>query len=288
MAEGSFRAPLDLTDVLSDYTEWFGEIEGYVSAKKAALPSISSIDLTPKVSYVPGLARTCSSCTDLDVSPRIIWDVNGYYRDFGVDPRATRKELREAYHRIGAEHSAYLTYVFKQLIDPDVRRAYDCMPLGEVYVDEYVSNALKDRARAEALRRNGGRPMEQGDIKSRTEEVMAEMGYDLVDEGSVGPHPYSDHMVGDWGWGYYLDDVICHDEAALAKWQQMLVSVLSSRGDTKRFAVGFTRQDDTRPKSFTRTEADGIMVFYLGALTEPTAILADALTNITTITTTTT
>ena len=62
-----------------------------------------------------------STCTDLALRPEVCWDTNRYYRTLGVHWKATKKELMKAYQALGTMPSAYATYAFKQLLDPEVR-----------------------------------------------------------------------------------------------------------------------------------------------------------------------
>src|SRR5438067_12657373 len=81
-----------------------------------------------------------STQTCLERAWDLIWDVNGYYRALGVQwPfKDGRKDLRVAYHERGGPDDEYLTYVFKQLLQPKVRSDYDKSPLGSRFRDKYV------------------------------------------------------------------------------------------------------------------------------------------------------
>lgn len=267
-----FRPDLDLTEIVSDYAEW---LDG-TKAIESAIPSsdtsfIPETVVRQRVRLIHNGPITCSSSTALDIPNRIVWDVNGWYAMLGADTHADRSGLREAYVTNRCWESDYATYVLQQLLDPEVRREYDAMPLGSQYMaDEFVQRSLKAMIREKAARL-----AHDTNTAPDVEAVADEMGYKVVDtppefHGAVGPSDYVDL----WSWSYFLDDVVCHDYDRLAKWQSMLVSALSEVGATLQFAVGFASQKNDEPQGFTRIEQTSIMVAYLGALTEPSPALA--------------
>lgn len=77
-----------------------------------------------------------STCTTL-VSPPI-FDVNGYYAALGVSPRATKRQLRDAYLRLNGQASARLTHILHQLLDPQIRAEYDRRSFGRPIADDYA------------------------------------------------------------------------------------------------------------------------------------------------------
>lgn len=62
------------------------------------------------------------------------WDLYGYYRDLGVPPSATRREVWQAYDRAGGNRGGrdpwltWLTEVLEVLLDPGLRYRYDMLP----------------------------------------------------------------------------------------------------------------------------------------------------------------
>jgi hypothetical protein len=94
----------------------------------------------------------CSSSLDLERWPSIVWDVNGYYWSLGVSFRATRRQLASAYRARGGEDDPYLTYVFSQLLNPDVRRRYDACSLGGLFWDRYIDAKIRARAHRLAVK----------------------------------------------------------------------------------------------------------------------------------------
>lgn len=200
----------------------------------------------------------CSSCRALSVLPDIIWDVNGYYRELGVNPRATRRDLRVAYQSRDGQSSPRLTFIMRQLLDPEIRFAYDCTPLGEVFVDDYVADMLNRKIKDEMSRRmadlaKAGVDLTGVDPDSMERDVAAEMGFDVVDEDDPDTPP---EVIDDgpgsgqddpdspakfefsyylWGTRFWGDRPL----GRLAEWQRCLVDALAREGVSIRFAVGF-------------------------------------------------
>lgn len=235
----------------------------------------------------------CSSCTQLSVVPLIIWDVNGYYRELGVDPRATRRQLREAYQAKDGQSSPRLTYILKQLIDPAIRYAYDCTPLGEVFIDRYVNEMVNRRIvdrvseRMQNLRDAGVdlRSIDEDDLKAALEaDVVAEMGLGVEDEpdgdtpdetvdGAL-PEGQDDASPAKFEYSYYLwrarpRQDLCPTDL-MVQWQRFLVSALAREGVTLRFAVGLHGD----PHRWVQAEVGYRTVFFLNFQEEPTEALA--------------
>jgi hypothetical protein len=183
---------------------------------------------------------TASSCMDLALCPEWCWDVCGYYSTLGVPWTAGRRELRVAYQARGGPDDEELTYILHQLLDPQVRRAYDLTPpgalfLGDRKVQEQVKRAAA-RMAAEAAAR--GAPCSPDDI-------LAEQGFTLVKEqpalGAPG-RPW-DARAGqpDWerSWSWYLARGGREQQSwRLKHWQQLLIRELHDKRAVIRFAVG--------------------------------------------------
>lgn len=227
-----FRPELDLTAILPSYYKNQRQIEepeglhdedseGY----KYALPVITGASITEVWS------------TGSQVAKRIIlkWDVNGYYKALGVHPDATRRELMQAYIAVNGQDSPWLTYCFKQLLNPEVRAAYDATPLGEPFLDEYTQAQIKQDAAREAMSRTKtGKAM-------TAEEVMDEWGYVYEpDEPLEMIHHTTStqdfhYMFYAWKTSEYVPD-----QGRLADWQSILVSEAAKMGIIKEVAIGVT------------------------------------------------
>ena len=79
----------------------------------------------------------------LEAFPAIIWDVNGYYRDFGIGKKATRKEIKARYQELQGDSSVRLTMIASVLLNATERLRYDTTPLGEHYFDAEVEEAIR-------------------------------------------------------------------------------------------------------------------------------------------------
>lgn len=276
-----FRPDLDLSDFIEDYEPWFDGTKQIEQVPSTA-PSIPQTPISKTTRVVHNGALLASSCTALDIPNRIVWDVNGWYAMLGADTHADRKALREAYIANQCWRSDYATYVFQQLLDPEVRAAYDAMPLGRQFMaDKFVQAAIHQAAHTEAAKR--ARATGVGVTRDAYAQVLDEMGYLMPDEDEPDPdapelvrhtstHVFDDE---DWRWSYYLNEVDCHDVVRLRDWQSMLITALSEVGETVHFAVGFTAQKNSESKGFTKIEGTATMVAYLGALTQPSPALAE-------------
>ena len=179
---------------------------------------------------------TCSTSLTLALTPDWIADVNGYYRDLGVSPRASKGDIARAYFERGRD-DAHLTFVVKQLLNPEVRRAYDLTPMGHVFLDEEVAARLRD----EIIRRSPRTPLvsEGGDmlVPSPRERILSDLP-GVVDKTSYssndGPRTTSDA----WGYSYFVWDAHRVDEEVLRRWQEDLTVSLGSAGHRMEIAVG--------------------------------------------------
>lgn len=188
-----------------------------------------------------------STCLALLSSPVVCWDVNGYYRDLGVHWKATRKQLRDAYVARGGPNSERLTYVFKQLLDVAVRREYDRTPLGEVFLDAYVSERVRRQACLRAAAKRA-----RGEVADEEQE-LSDLGYVIEDEEPEGARDEPSQVVDDrdeevqsppgrtqpWRYSHYLWRSAETDTDRLREWQGLLVGALGRRGENIRIAVGY-------------------------------------------------
>jgi hypothetical protein len=233
---------------------------------RRALSSAEPEDLSP--ARRGGRAETVSSDTRLEPYPSSwCWDVCGYYRILGVRWRATRLELRHAYQELDGHRSRLRTYAMKQLMDPDLRREYDALPLGTVWLkDRYVQEFIKKRAADEARARGAGRRRGWGSWADPTpEDILGEWGFGLdretePDDGDLHPPPrrpalsQSGLSLGAswWSqWSYYVigsPPVI--RVSLLERWQALLLRELGRHGIRISFAVGAAE----------KTSKDGFLV----------------------------
>lgn len=204
-----------------------------------------------------------STCTDLAVINPPVWDVNRYYRSLGIEApyRPTKKELRIAYQTVDGQSDERLTYYFKQLLDPDVRRAYDRMPLGSRYQDKYVIE--------EAVRKLSEKASE---VSEATGKIVT--ATDLIDEyereNPTKPKEITSKYV-NWEWSFYLCNSRKYDVTDLAEWQHLLVNAFAERGIRWKISVGYIG-NTKRP--FVVRSHEGRVVFFLNENETPTPELA--------------
>lgn len=188
--------------------------------------------------YVVGHGPTdASTSLDLAIPLRQVWDANGYYRDLGISPDATRREIREAYQRLNGQESPRLTYIVKQLLDPEVRARYDATPLGSVFLDYEVETMLRlARVQQTAMLRAQGRAEEAEEIEALD---FGESLDTLIRRDKDEP-AQPDQTV--WSWSYYLKGTQppLMGRERLRRWQELLVSALGRTGLRLRLAVGFS------------------------------------------------
>lgn len=252
-----------------------------------------SIRVTPPVSDNPLLVGDgppeCSSSTALSVLPGYIFDVNGYYRDLGVATHATRKQLRLAYQAKNGQSSVRLTYVLSQLLNPEVRREYDLMPLGSVFMDEYVLDALNRKLKDEMSRRMAhlhdvGVNMDEVDTTAVERDILADLGYQVADESLPDtpdevvddtPDPVQDEPdPAKFEYAFYAWRTHPRLDAPeqMREWQHQLVRALSNEGVALRFAVGV----HGIPHPWVQATVGYRTVFFIGKDEDPTPELAAA------------
>lgn len=266
------RPALDLSDITRQY-DLFGPA---VREEPPVLPG----DTEPALCFSKAPVRlgqgpdVWSTGTALVPAVRVCPDVNGYYRELGVHWRATRRELREAYAARDGQSSARLTYVFKQLLNAEVRDQYDHTPAGEIFLDDYTADDLKRRAHEEAGRRASlGQSV-------KPEEVMDEWGYTVLDDTEVDRvspvvKDQRQQRRDPWGYSYYAWKTASylHSEADLRQWQVLLSTAASLRGAAPRLAIGITALSD---QSFMLGDVNGKPVVFFSETASPDLSVAEA------------
>jgi len=203
---------------------------------------------------VPAGPFEFATTQSLELWPTIVWDVNLYYSDLGVHPRAKRSELREAYQRKEGWRSERLTYVLHQLLDPHIRAAYDSCRAGDTFFDEYVARWFHDELINDSIK-NEGRLLTLDERIAKGEEEL-DMGqylnkpYDLLGammaekDGPREEEP-DDELRVSWKWGYYDWGALWHDIDLLRTWQAALLTVRVAK--PQRLCVGLLTSADPFP-----------------------------------------
>lgn len=272
-----FRPELDLTNILALHERVLPSREEAEAMRKVQEPD-DSLRYDHPVRLGWGPARWSTSMALVPVE-RVCHDVNGYYRELGVDWRASRKELREAYMALDGQSSARLTYVFKQLLDPLIREAYDKSPKGEVFLDDYTEDDLKRRAHEEAAKRSN-----LGQTVS-ADEVLDDWGYMALDpeEGVDSVRavrkdlPQRKAAGRDWKYSYYAwrtEDFV-QNEVRLQEWQELLSKAAAQVGSSAEVAIGVTSMVRLSDQWFIIEPVDDKPVVFFFTDVEPTTEIAE-------------
>jgi hypothetical protein len=266
------RPPLDLGDIMAQY-----DLFSPVRPEPPVLPGEDRQDalcFTVPTRLGKGPLKW-STCTALVPVVRVCHDVNGYYRDLGVEWTATRRELGQAYMDLGGPESIRLTYVIKQLLNPRVREAYDRTAAGEVFLDDYTDpeKKLKRQAREESARR-----LMRGESSS-AQEVLDEWGYMLLDEEGldnvsplVNDRPQPEQP---WGYSYYAwktGSYLPHGGIFLRKWQELLSAAASRHGAHPEMILGTTSLSD---QPFMMEDVNDSTVVFFSEDCAPSEQIAD-------------
>lgn len=267
-----FRPHLDLSQILDLHKESMPSREEAEELRKPRVPD-EGLKYESPVRLGWGPARWSTSTALVPVE-RVCHDVNGYYRELGVDWRASRKELKEAYMALDGQGSARLTYVFKQLLDPLTREAYDKSPKGSPFLDDYTEDDLKRRAHEEAGRRSA---MGQ---KASSQDVLGEWGYVVLDDeepldtvrgmGQDLPQHKAKRRE-PWGYSYYAwqTERFVQDESRLRAWQELLSSADKPSGSCPEIAIGLTSSTRMSDLPFMIEMVGNVPVVFFSTEQEP-------------------
>lgn len=269
-----FRPALDLTSIMEQHQNVLPSREEQEAMRQDQTPD-DQLRYQQPIRLGWGPARWSTSMTLVPVQV-VCHDVNGYYRELGVDWRASKKELKEAYVALDGPNDARLTYVFKQLLDPITREAYDRSPQGELFLDDYTEDDLKRRAHEEAARRSTdlGKPVSRDD-------VLDDWGYMVLDPEADGVDSVKP-MVNDrprraartaWGYSYWVWQTkdFVQNESRLRQWQELLAVAAAQYGESPMISIGVTSMSD---QPFMLEDVAGETVVFFSTETEPTADIA--------------
>lgn len=225
------------------------------------------MDAAVRLPWPTGYPLEFSTCTALVPYPEIIWDANGYYRSLGISPGATRREIMEAYVRLGGPGSPRLTHIVSQLLDRDVRMRYDATPIGHLFIDYEVETLMRQAvidSVTDAIREGRG---------EATDEPMVVSVKTVLDPDSAGVQ--DDRKRSSAGvrspWGHYRWQARYTGDYRMAEWRGLLAAVLYERGEIARIAVG-TMGCVELPWSVEK-DGDRLIVF-LNESEQPTEALA--------------
>jgi hypothetical protein len=263
------RSPLDLFGILPQY-----KLFAPATPERSMVPDDQDSGLCFQVPVRRGMGPDLwSTSTALVPVQRICHDVNGYYRELGVNWRATRRELAVAYMARNGMASSRLTYIFKQLLNPKVREAYDRTGPGGEFLDDYTQTDLKRRASDEAVRRST-----LGQTAS-ADDIMDEWGYVTVPEDgidSVSPmgKDRGQRRNGPWNYSYYAwkTSGYLQNEERLQQWQELLSMAAARQRVAPVLAIGLTAMSD-RP--FMLEDINGKPVVFFPEESQPDLSVAE-------------
>jgi hypothetical protein len=181
--------------------------------------------------------------------PSIVYDTNLFYRDMGVHFRATRATIRRAYQDLGGEANVRLTMIAGVLLNPERRLAYDRVPLGRLFFDDEIEEALRIAAATQA-----------GEIRAQGDEVDSQALNDAIEAMREAPDYMEEPAYAPrYPWSYYLYRMPIPTERTpdeterLDLWRAALISALWQIFPLDRpptLAVGYFRsepgEDDIR------------------------------------------
>lgn len=208
-------------------------------------------------------------------APAPVVDANGYYAALGVPVTATRRELFEAYRDMESP-DAWATYAFKQLRDREVRAAYDAVPEGGTFLDDYTRDEVNRRVNLAVARFRAA-----GHLSVTVSDIFSSLGIggsssirsfsgdflDTADPQGFDGRRSSPSQTGRpgadrWRYSYYRMGTACDDVARLASWQGSIAVALAGCESVPSFSVGFHAATSD---PFLVERVGGIPVFLLHA-----------------------
>lgn len=178
---------------------------------------------------------TFSTSVELANRLRWSWDTNGYYRELGVRFDATKQQIKWAYRKKHGWQSPRLTYIMKQLLDPQIRALYDATPLGQVFRDAYVEEAIRRATVEQAARLRAEGRMQEADAV--VQQYEGDSPFDEFDSDEEDEQTYGGTQK--WPWAFYLWRSECLEMERLKVWQEALISAFAERKEVRDIAVGF-------------------------------------------------
>lgn len=226
--------------------------------------------LKPRLAFA-GQSITFSSEHRLLPYAPICWDVNGYYRDLGCEPGASRGDLMKAYLALGNEPSARATFCLKQLLDPEIRRRYDACQIGEVFFDDYLKEVVMKRIRDEAMAKLKASEEDVDDLEMPDFSDALNQALQVLDSDEEG-----DQDVPHIAWGYFLWDSFCTEQSKLSRWRSMIADALWRRGVVRHVAVGYR---GAGAPDVSVEQVGGVTVAFISDTLEPTLRAAEIAAN---------
>lgn len=188
--------------------------------------------------------------SSLALVPRVIWDVNGYYRLLGVPTDATRKQIMQRYMEINGSDDARITYAAKVLLGKR-RDFYDSLALGTLYADPWVIASAQSRAASRDAQTVGIGDEYDDDGVSEMDRLSKMEGKAVViDEQSdtLDEHSSDNRLLGRFGtspWRRYRWRTSKNSrDSKLDDWRHAVALALWRRGIVMDFGVGIVGWTD--------------------------------------------
>lgn len=202
--------------------------------------------------------------------PPVVWDVRRYYLDLGVTPRATKKEIREAYQALDGQSSPRLTFVVKQLLNDEIRAAYDAVKLGDEFMDdEVIAWVEAQMADHTAKLRASGQEFktERIDLSHLRHKAMKPGAKQPLDTDGLSDQAHT------YAWRWYRWMTASNDTAKLREWHELLLRAFAERGLETRIAVGLKGGLDA---TYEVAEVGHHLVAFVGTSARPNPAMANA------------
>ena len=254
------RPDLDLSDILRQYEDVLPPPETVEAMRRAEdHGDVLCYERPARLGWGPDRWSTSTALVPVE---RVCHDVNGYYRELGVDWRATKAELKEAYVALDGPNNARLTY--------------DRCRKGEVFLDDYTEEDLKARAARESSERSVrlGTPVSSDD-------VLEEWGYVTLDEEEVDNvratrQDQRRRRAAEWNYSYYAWKTrsFVQNEARLQEWQELLSAEAARRGTSPEMGIGVTSDPTVSDQAFMMDYVHEKPVLFFSTECEPTAEIA--------------
>jgi hypothetical protein len=210
-----------------------------------------------------------STSVSLEPAWDLIWDVNGYYRALGFEwpYRPTKKELRLAYDRLNGQDNSYLTYVFKQLLNREIRKKYDRMPYGTTFRDRYViEEEAKEMAKiAQEMSEEEGRIVTVDELVEEVDRARAKKKKELEAETNK-------FLLSAWQWGYFLWRSRKNEYVDLIDWQRYLIKAFADRGVERIISIGYIGSTE---EPYVIKTWNGKTIIFLNENQSPSLTLAE-------------
>lgn len=216
-----------------------------------------------------GASQWASTSVGLVVAQPFRWDTNGWYARLGVEPTATKREIRDAYLLLQDGADDLLQEAFKGLIDPESRWAYDRRPLGQPVNDSVLYEALL----RESTQMISDAIAEGREIPEPLRRLMQQIEDEAEAEAGVDDVTPAVHDA-PWPFAFYTWQSGNRDRDTMQEWQVLLLQAVSEHKEVFRLAVGFA---GGRMERLWEVKVIGnLVVAFLSDTERPNAAIARA------------